>query len=68
MTEALRKWVYCWDTPEFKCCGSCHHDWEEGFDGADETEIGDDTLAVGCCGFGDFMKKAAQAGEDSREG
>jgi len=47
--------VYCNDYPDFKCCHSCHYDWDDGYDEPMETEIDENTMANGCCTFGDWI-------------
>jgi len=41
---------HCYDFKDFKCCSSCHSEWEEGHDEPTPFEYDGDTIE-GCCNF-----------------
>jgi len=60
--------LYCWDFKDFNCCGSCHSEWDldlgqtmqwdkEFFGISDHYPERFETVAEGCCNFGDWLIK-----------
>lgn len=40
----------CSQIPDYDCCSSCHHEWEDGYGEPIEEELGKRFIFTRCCG------------------
>jgi len=57
---------YCYKELDFKCCCSCHDEWDEGYGEPFETE-GKGYITIGCCVFYEYIEEKLKQSDSTKE-